>query len=98
MAKLDVKFPTGNFFAHSKLFLDLKMSCFEAKLAIKFWLISGYFGGWEVEFWLNLANPGAFSGSGDFFNLAALFVTTNDCCRFLFPVAVLPNARPGKLS
>ena len=44
MAKLDVKFPTGNFFAYSKLFLYLKMSCFEAKLAIKFWLISGYFG------------------------------------------------------
>ena len=47
------------------------MSCFEAKLAMKFWLISGYF--WEVEFWLNLANPSAFSGYGDFFHLAALY-------------------------
>ena len=32
------------------------------------------------------------------YTIFTLFVTTNDCCRFLFPVAVLPNARPGKLS
>ena len=63
-----MKFPTGHFFAHYNFFLDLKMSCFEAKLAIKFWLF------WKVEFWLNPANPGAFSGSLDFFHLTALIL------------------------
>ena len=51
-------------------FLRFKNELFWDKISNKilanFWLF------WEVEFWLNPANPGAFSGSLDFFHLAAL--------------------------
>ena len=54
--------------------LRIKNDLFRGKISNK--ILANLWLFWEVEFWLNLANPRAFSGSWDFFHLAALHCVT----------------------